>query len=78
MRTIAKNRIKVAWTEKQRADKWLVEQLGKASAIVSKWYTNTAQPGLKTFFEIAKVLDCDIKDLLRSSQDGVKYIRLNN
>lgn len=78
MRTIAKNKIKVIWAEKQRTNKWLVEQLYKDLASVSKWCTNTVQPGLETLFEIAKVLDCDIKDLLRSSQDGVKYIRLNN
>lgn len=52
--------------EKQRTNKWLAEQLDKDPATVSKWCTNTAQPGLETLVEIAKVLDVDIKDLLWS------------
>ena len=39
-----------------------------------KW--NSAQPGLETLLEIAQVLECDIKDLLNSTQEEVKYIRV--
>ena len=60
------NRLKVVLAEKQRTNKWLAEQLDKDPATVSKWYTNTAQPGLETLVEIAKVLDVDVKDLLWS------------
>lgn len=60
------NRLKVVLAEKQRTNKWLAEQLDKDPATVSKWCTNTAQPGLETLVEIAKVLDVDTKDLLRS------------
>ena len=60
------NRLKVDLAEKQRTNKWLAEQLDKDPATVSKWCTNTAQPGLETLVEIAKVLDVDIKDLLWS------------
>lgn len=60
------NRLKVVLTEKQRTNKWLAEQLDKDPATVSKWCTNTAQPGLETLVEIAKVLDVDTKDLLWS------------
>lgn len=60
------NRLKVVLAEKQRTNKWLAEQLDKDPATVSKWCTNTAQPGLETLVEIAKVLDVDIKDLLWS------------
>ena len=58
------NRLKVVLAEKQRTNKWLAEQLDKDPATVSKWCTNTAQPGLETLVEIAKVLDVDTKDLL--------------
>ena len=45
----------------------MAEQLGKDPATVSKWCTNTTQPGLETLLEIAKVLEVDVKDLLNSS-----------
>lgn len=62
------NRIKVVLVEQKRTNKWLAEQLGKDPATVSKWCTNSSQPGLETLLEIAKCLNLDVKDLLRSSQ----------
>ena len=53
------NRLKVVLAEKQRTNKWLAEQLDKDPATVSKWCTNTAQPGLETLVEIAKVIDME-------------------
>ena len=47
------NRLKVVLAEQKRTNKWLAEQLGKDPATVSKWCTNTAQPGLETLLEIA-------------------------
>ena len=64
------NRLKVVLAEKQRTNKWLAEQLDKDPATVSKWCTNTAQPGLETLVEIAKVLDVDVKDLLWSIKNN--------
>lgn len=63
------NRLKVVLADKKRTNKWLAEQLGKDPTTVSKWCTNRVQPNLETMFVIAKVLDCDIKDLLRSTKD---------
>ena len=63
------NRIKVVLAEKKRTNKWLAEQLGKDPATVSKWCTNSAQPGLETLREIAKLLDIDIKELINSTKD---------
>ena len=59
------NRLKVVLAEKKRTNKWLAEQLGKDPATVSKWCTNSAQPNLENLMEIAKVLDVDVKELLR-------------
>ena len=70
------NRIKVVLVEKKRTNKWLAEQLGKDPATVSKWCTNTAQPGLETLLEIARVLEVDVKELLISTRDDVKYIKI--
>ena len=71
------NRLKVVLAEKKRTNKWLAEQSGKAPATVSKWCTNTAQPGLETLLQISKVLEVDVKDLLNSSRAGedVKLIK---
>ena len=58
------NRLKVVLAEKKRTNKWLAEQLGKDPATVSKWCTNSAQPGLETLYQIASSLEVDVKDLL--------------
>ena len=70
------NRLKVVLAEKKRTKKWLADTLGKDPATVSKWCTNTAQPGLETLLEIARVLEVDVKDLLNSSKTEAKYIRV--
>ena len=57
------NRLKVVLAEKKRTNKWLAEQLGKDPATVSKWCTNSAQPGLETLYQIASCLEVDVKDL---------------
>ena len=62
------NRLKVVLAEKKRTNNWLASELGKNPATVSKWCTNSSQPGLETLLEIAKCLNVDVKDLLRSSQ----------
>lgn len=58
------NRLKVVLAEKKRTNKWLAEQIGKDPATVSKWCTNSAQPGLETLYQIASCLEVDVKDLL--------------
>ena len=71
------NRIKVVLVEKKQTNKWLAEQLGKDPATVSKWCTNTSQPGLETLLQIAKVLEVDVKELLNSSlESDVQMVRL--
>ena len=63
------NRIKVILAEKEKTNKWLAEQVGKDPATISKWCTNTAQPSLEMLFQIAKVLNVEVKDLLRESDE---------
>lgn len=71
------NRIKVVLVEKKRTNKWLAEQLGKDPATVSKWCTNTAQPGLETLLQIAKVLEVDVKELLNSTlEENIQTVRI--
>lgn len=59
------NRIKVVLAEKKRTNKWLAEQLGKDPATISKWCTNACQPPMETYMRIAKLLNVDLKDLVR-------------
>ena len=63
------NRIKVMLAEKEKTNKWLAEQVGKDPATISKWCTNTAQPSLEMLCQIAKVLNVEVKDLLRESDE---------
>ena len=63
------NRLKVVLAEKKRTNKWLAEQLGKDPATVSKWCTNSAQPGLETLVEVAKLLDVEVGDLVNTVKE---------
>ncbi len=61
------NRIKAVLVEKDKSAKWLSEQLGKDKSTVSRWCTNDMQPTIETFYEIARLLDVDIRELLIST-----------
>ena len=68
------NRIKVVLAEKQRTNKWLAVKLGKDTSTVSKWCTNSSQPDIQTFLQIAEALEVDIRELLVGSQDSVVLV----
>ncbi len=70
------NRLKVVLVEKKKTSKWLAETLGKDPATISKWCTNTTQPSIETFLEIARLLDVDIKDLLVSTEGNIQYNKI--
>ena len=59
------NRLKVVLAEKKKSNLWLSKQLGCAPTTVSKWCTNSSQPPLETLLKITKLLNVDIKDLIR-------------
>ena len=59
------NRLKVVLAEKNLSNKWLSEQLGVGQATISKWVTNASQPSLENLIEISKLLEVDIKELIR-------------
>ncbi|SEQ44989.1 MULTISPECIES: helix-turn-helix transcriptional regulator [Segatella] len=64
------NRIKVMMAERMISNKELAKSLGKDPTTVSKWVTNTSQPTLENLIEIAKVLKCDIGDLVRMDESS--------
>jgi len=61
------NRIKVVLAEKQRTNHWLAQQVGKDDTTISKWCTNSSQPSIEMFLQIAECLDVDLLDLLTTS-----------
>jgi DNA-binding XRE family transcriptional regulator len=58
------NRIKAVLAETHHTNKWLAEQMGRDTATVSKWCTNTSQPDLRTLSKIAELLGVDQRELL--------------
>lgn len=61
------NRIRVILAEQDRSNKWLAEKIGVYEGTVSKWATNTQQPSINHFLQIAEVLQVDIRDLFEST-----------
>jgi len=62
------NRIKVVLAEKNMTNKGLAKGLNFTDATVSRWVTNDSQPRVEVFYEIAKFLDVDIRELFNSTK----------
>ena len=60
------NRIKVALVERGRTSVWLAQQMDKSETTVSRWVTNKIQPSLEQLFQIAGLLEMDVKELINS------------
>ena len=67
--TVSLNRIKAVLADKQKTSKWLAEQLGKSETTVPRRPSNKTQPSLEQLFEIANVLDIDVKELIKASKE---------
>lgn len=63
------NRIKEVLEEKGIKQKWLAEQLGKSYNMVNGYAQNRQQPRLEVLYEIARILDVEVKDLLIEQKD---------
>ena len=63
------NRIKDVLEEKGIKQTWLAEKLGKSFCIVNSYVCNRRQPSLEVLFQIAEVLQMDVKDLIKSSNN---------
>lgn len=62
------NRIKVVLEDKGVKQTWLAEQLGKSYNMVNGYVQNRQQPRLEVLYEIAKILDVEVKELLVESK----------
>ncbi|MGO2357207.1 helix-turn-helix domain-containing protein [Mesonia sp.] len=60
------NRIKEVLEKKGIKQVWLAEQLGKSFNTVNGYVQNRKQPSLEILYEIAKILEVDVKDLLNT------------
>ena len=58
------NRLKLVLVEKKKTGVWLAEQLGVTAVTVSKWCSNITQPTLPTLDRIAKLLECEKRELI--------------
>lgn len=66
------NRIKEVLEQKGIKQTWLAEQLGKSYNIVNGYVQNRQQPRLEVLYDIAKILDVPVKELL------IEFIDENN
>lgn len=60
------NRIKEVLQEKGITQTWLAEELGKSYNMVNSYAQNRKQPRLEVLFEIAKILDVEVNDLIEN------------
>lgn len=63
------NRIKEVLESKGIKQTWLAEKLGKSYNMVNSYVQNRRQPSLEDLYRIAKILEVDAKELLKSSED---------
>lgn len=62
------NRIKSVLAERGKSNIDLADSLQITPETVSSWCTNSAQPSIKRLFEIANILDVDVRQLLISTK----------
>lgn len=62
------NRIKSVLADKRKTSKWLYESLGASKMTVSRWVRNEGQPSLETLYEIARLLEVRVCELLVEDQ----------
>ena len=61
------NRIKEVLESKGLTQVWLSGKLGKSYNMVNSYVQNRRQPSIEILFEIAKILNVDPKELLKTT-----------
>lgn len=62
------NRIKEVLEEKGIKQVWLSKKLNKSFSMVNDYCNNRRQPSLELLFDIAKLLDVEVKDLIKEEK----------
>lgn len=63
------NRIKEVLEEKGIKQAWLDEKIGKSFSQTNAFACNRRQPSLELLFEIAEILQVDVKELIESKKE---------
>lgn len=63
------NRIKEVLNEKGIKQTWLAEKLGKSFKMVNAYACNRKQPSLETLFQIAELLNVNVKNLIADNKE---------
>ena len=58
------NRIKAVLADKDKTAKWLAQEIGRDRSTISRWCTNDIQPPLEVLYQIAELLEVDVRELL--------------
>ena len=61
------NRIKTILESKGVSQTWLAKQTGKSFSIINACACNRRQPNLELLFEIANILQVDVKELIAAN-----------
>jgi putative transcriptional regulator len=67
------NRIKVVLKSQGRSQKWLSEQIGLSTAMLSLYINNHVSIKLATLAEIAKHLNVDVHELIEHTKKNNSY-----
>ncbi len=62
------NTIKKVLKRQGRTQKWLSDRVGKSYVAVTNYCNNNTQPTIPVLFQIAELLDVDVRDLLISTK----------
>ena len=57
---------------------WLAEKLGKSYNMVNAYVQNRQQPRLEVLYDIARILDVNVKDLLINIKKDESYGNSNS
>ncbi len=63
------NRIKQILDEKGIKQTWLAEKLGKSYNMVNSYTQNRQQPRLEVLFQIAEILNVEVKELIQEKNE---------
>lgn len=58
------NRIKEVLKDKGISQTWLARQIGKSYNTINEYARNVRQPSLEDLYNIAEILNVEVKDLL--------------
>jgi len=62
------NKIKEILESQGRTQTWLAKQIDKSYVVVTNYCNNNKQPSIPLLYQIAKILDVDVRELLKKSK----------